>query len=197
MNEVPRAVRVRRAAFDDAAAIGHVHIESWRAAYRGILAAEYLDGMSDVRHAAMWSDVLNKQAPNRATFVAEADGEGIVGFADCGPERSGIARTGEITAIYVLPAWQRRGLGRGLVASAARHLAAHEFEQLVIWALRDNPWRAFYGAIGGRVASEREIRFAGQPLQEVCYAWVDIAELLLLDYGFGRTGGAQPEAPSR
>ncbi|MSP52517.1 MAG: N-acetyltransferase [Alphaproteobacteria bacterium] len=175
-------VRVRRADFNDAGAIGRVHIESWRSSYRGILPGEYLDGMSDVRHAAMWSDVLNKQPANRATFVADSNSEGIVGFADCAPERSGIAQAGEITAIYLLPAWQRKGLGRGLVANAARHLAAHEFEHLVIRALRENPWRKFYETIGGTLAGERDIKFAGENLKEVNYVWNDIAEILLIDF---------------
>ena len=88
---------------------------------------------------------------------------------------------GEISSIYLLAAWQRKGLGRRLLASAARHLAALSYESLAIWALEANHARAFYEAMGGALADQRQIRFAGAVLDEVCYRWPEIASLLLAD----------------
>ena len=84
-------------------------------------------------------------------------------------------------SIYLLAAWQRKGLGRRLLASAARHLAALSYESLAIWALEANHARAFYEAMGGALADQRQIRFAGAVLDEVCYRWPEIASLLLAD----------------
>ena len=106
---------IRAAAFEDAARLGRVHVETWRAAYCGILADDYLDSMSDIRHAAYWARILDDADRGAGTFIAESAQDGIVGFADCEPERAGPPGFGEVMALYLLPAWQHRGTGRRLV----------------------------------------------------------------------------------
>ena len=249
---------IRRADFDDAPGIGRVQLESWRVTYGEFLPDEYLDGMSDVRHAAMWSEVLSKGDRIGATFIAEDDDQGVIGFADCAPSKvaqeddendedvgdtdrgtpgeggrtagsaaddedvtgthnpagdrgnqdpapsgqggqggqddqgdqddqddqddlGGSLRSGEIGSIYVLPNWQRQGVGRGFIANAARHLASYEFQTLVVWVLHDDPARAFYEKLGGDACALREIQFIDTTLVQVCYQWLDISELVLID----------------
>ena len=193
---------IRKAESDDAPGIGRVQLENWRVAYSEYLPEEYLDGMSDVRHSAMWSDVLGQLDRIGATFVAEDEQAGIIAFADCAPERTedrigaavsneGVvddgddnlasAKSGELGSIFVLPKWQRQGIGQGFVANVARHLAGHEFESLVVWVLNDDPARGFYEALGGDACALREIEFAGNSLVQVCYQWLDISELMLID----------------
>ena len=191
---------IRKAEFDDAPGIGRIQLENWRVAYGEYLPEEYLDGMSDVRHAAMWSEVLSQLERIGATFVAEDEQAGIVAFAACAPERtvdqSGAVvasegdaeeddmaniKCGELGSIFVLPNWQRQGIGRGFVANVARHLAGHEFERLVVWVLNDDPARGFYEALGGDACALREIEFVGNSLVQVCYQWLDISELVLID----------------
>ena len=113
---------IRRAELNDAAPIARVHVDSWRSSYQGLLPDAYLDTLSEIRVAASWSEILKRRNRSGATFVADAEAEGVVGFADCGPERGGPPATGEITTLYLLDEWQQRGLGRRLVATAARHL---------------------------------------------------------------------------
>ena len=162
--------------------------------------------MSDVRHAAMWSEVLNSTDRQGATFVAEDDEAGIVGFADCAPAREdpdedpeddddeGGAATkepaeeaGSISVIVAmladaLPGGEtRRRIGRGFVANAARHLAACEYDGLIVWVLQDDPARTFYEKLGGDACALREIQFIDTTLMQVCYQWIDISELMLID----------------
>jgi ribosomal protein S18 acetylase RimI-like enzyme len=176
----PPPFLVREADFDDAAGIADVHVRTWRAAYRDLLPAAYLDTMSDIRHAAMWADVLDQTDRIGVTLIAEAEKAGIVGFADCSRERGIQAGDrGEITALYVLPEWQGRGIGRALVRAAARALAAGGMTQLAIWVLQENARaRAFYAHIGGRLAETRRSGFLGLDLTEVCYRWPDVTQLL-------------------
>lgn len=170
---------VRQADFDDAAGIGRVHVEVWRAAYSNILPADYLSSLSDIRHSATWADILDN--PNRAgaTFIAEAEEDGIVGFADCRMERAGEDATkGEVTAIYVMPTWQRRGVGSALVEACAGHLALESVQALAIWVLELNREACrFYEALGGTRAESRKISFAGEELTEQCYRWDDVKAL--------------------
>ena len=175
------AFLIREADFDDAAGIADVHVRSWRAAYRDILPAAYLDGMSDIRHAAMWADVLDQPDRIGVTLIAEAEKHGIIGFADCSRERGTTARDqGEITALYVLPDLQRRGVGLALVRAGARALAAGGMTQLGIWVLQENAAaRDFYAHIGGELSETRRSSFLGLDLTEVCYRWTDVAPLLV------------------
>ncbi len=172
---------IRRAELNDAAPIARVHVDSWRSSYQGLLPDAYLDTLSEIRVAASWSEILKRRNRSGATFVADAEAEGVVGFADCGPERGGRPATGEITTLYLLDEWQQRGLGRRLVATAARHLAAGGAEHLAIWVLANNDARGFYETLDGHPDGERQIRFAGVELGEVCYRWPDIRALLLID----------------
>ena len=58
---------------------------------------------------------------------------------------------------------------------------AHEFESMVVWVLKDDPGRAFYERLGGDACVLREIQFIDTTLVQVCYQWLDISELVLID----------------
>ncbi len=73
-------IRVRRAARDDAPAIGRVHVETWQSAYAGLLPDSILAQMSDVRQSALWSRTLADPREARGVFVADDEDRGVVGF---------------------------------------------------------------------------------------------------------------------
>ncbi|WP_330987113.1 hypothetical protein [Herbaspirillum lusitanum] len=58
ITNVQGPVTVRRATVDDAALIAQVRIDSWRAAYRGLIPDAYLDGMKVEDSTRMWTRVL-------------------------------------------------------------------------------------------------------------------------------------------
>lgn len=53
-------VRVAREA--DAEALARVHVDSWRAAYQGLMPQEYLDGLDPAERAAQWRQALARAA---------------------------------------------------------------------------------------------------------------------------------------
>jgi ribosomal protein S18 acetylase RimI-like enzyme len=111
-------------------------------------------------------------------LVAEVDGE-VVGFASSGPERSGDPIfQGEIYALYVRPAYQRRGIRRRLVGTAARRLQQAGISGLLIRVLADNPpARRFYEQLGGQLVRAGEIEIGGARLAQVGYGWLDLQGL--------------------
>ncbi|TWU12883.1 Acetyltransferase (GNAT) family protein [Symmachiella macrocystis] len=165
-------IEIRPATTTDASAIAHVHIESWRTTYRGIIADEYLDAMAAETRVDSWLELL-KHA-DQTTFVALDAHKNVVGFANAGPERMG--RTdfcGELYAIYLLPDARGRQTGRRLVAETVNWLRDRNLDSLIVWVLRDNPYRAFYETLSGKQVDEKEIHIAGQGLIEVAYGWED------------------------
>jgi ribosomal protein S18 acetylase RimI-like enzyme len=168
---------IRRATVDDAAAIARVHIESWRAAYRGIVPQAHLDGMSLADRTERW-EVQLAGDPAVATFVADEGAAGVVGFANGGPCRSdGLDSDGELYAIYLLPARWRSGLGRLLMRAVVDELRARGMASLSVWVLRDNIACRFYEALGGVRAGEREHFVGGACLPKVAYAWAALPTL--------------------
>jgi len=90
-----------------------------------------------------------------------------------GPERSHHPLyTGEIYVLYLLPAYQRQGIGRQLTISEVERLVEQEMHSLLIRVLQANaPARRFYEALGGHLVPEVEeqIEERGAVLEQVAY----------------------------
>jgi GNAT superfamily N-acetyltransferase len=171
-------VSVRRARATDGAGIARVHVDSWRTTYRGIVPDDYLAHRSYERQGQLWTQSLQSDAPDHGIFVAEDSGGEIVGFADGGPERSGDpVYRGELYAIYLLAASQRRGIGRRLFGAVAEHLAGQGIDRMLVWVLALNPFRHFYEVLGGRLLRSQTIEVGDVALEEVAYGWDDVAAL--------------------
>ncbi len=81
---------VRSAALIDAPALGRIGVAAWRAAYRGIISDEYLDGLSVEQRTESWRRGLALPVEDgQARLVVEADDGEVVGFVVTGPTRSG------------------------------------------------------------------------------------------------------------
>lgn len=144
-------ITVRRAQEADAAGICQVHVDAWRAAYRGIVPDAYLDGLDAAARLPRWTQQLRDEAANPQTdahLVALRDGR-VVGWARIGPLRDPDAgeRAGclELWAIYVHPDAWASGVG-GALWAAMREVHPGSF---AVWVLRDNA-RAirFYESLG-------------------------------------------------
>jgi ribosomal protein S18 acetylase RimI-like enzyme len=171
---------IRAAQPEDAPAIGRVQVETWRAAYRGIVWDATLAGLSPTERARQWRELLADNSGARFIVVAQDATDGVSGFAAAGPERSGESTyQGELYAIYVLPSHQRRGLGGSLVRAVASRLAAAGTTSMLLWVLEANAQgRAFYEGLGGIVVRTQPIDIAGQTLTEVAYGWPDLRALV-------------------
>ena len=77
-------ITIRAATIEDAPAIAHVHIESWKTTYTGIVPASYLTNLDTEARIDMWREQL--AIGRLIIFVAEA-ASGIVGFVCGGPLR--------------------------------------------------------------------------------------------------------------
>jgi GNAT superfamily N-acetyltransferase len=173
---VPAGYSIRRATVEDAAAVARVHVDSWRTTYRGIVPDTFLDGMSYADSEARLRRRLEQSSEKYAMFVAQDESGRIVGFADGGPIRKEDPDfDGELYAIYLLEAHQRRGLGRRLIRQVVGHLVQNGMHGMLIWALADNPACPFYAVMGGRPVRAGELEIGGVRFKEVGYGWSDLA----------------------
>jgi GNAT superfamily N-acetyltransferase len=134
-------VIVRAARPEDALAVATVHVRSWQAGYRGLLADAYLDTLRPEDRMARYD--FTATGPDAAvTAVAVVDGM-VRGFATTGPRRHGEGPdagtpTGEVLALYVDPDAWGTGIGTSLLADARARLAARGFADAVLWVLAGN-----------------------------------------------------------
>ncbi len=162
---------VRAATPADAPAVARVHVDSWRAAYAGLLPQTVLDGLSVERREAFWRAAVEQPGDHRL-WVVES-GDLVVGFASTGPGRDEDlpAGAGEVLAIYLAPTEWDRGLGARLFRRAIADLRERDVNPLVLWVLAANArGRRFYEAMGWRPdGAERPIDFDGTSVEEVRY----------------------------
>jgi len=171
--------RIRDTRPADAAGIARVHVDTWRTAYRGIVSEGHLQSLSCETSAKRHQERLTRQAETGlVSMVAVWEGGEIVGFVNAGAERKGISGfDAEVYAVYVLEAYQGKGVGRALLAGAARELARAGFSSVILWALEANAARGFYEALGGAFVKADTIEIGGEKLPVVSYGWPDLGSL--------------------
>ena len=175
--------RIRPADSGDALGMASVRVNTWRVAYRGIVPDAFLDGLSAEGVADRWSKAFwQDRDPGVGLFVAENEAGEIIGIAICGPEQDRApAHKGEIYVLYVLPAYQQRGIGRSLVAACARHLIGQlGAKTLIVWVIAENPYRRFYESLGGKLVREKTMEIGGKPILEAGYGWDELDSLQYL-----------------
>jgi GNAT superfamily N-acetyltransferase len=108
-------------------------------------------------------------------FLAENGEHGPIGFADVGRARQGDWQCdAELYAIYVLKAFQRKGVGRRLFDLAVAAALARGMKSLCVIVLRDSPYRGFYEKLGGRQIFESAACSGDVEQAHVVYAWAHL-----------------------
>ena len=107
-------MNIRRAQESDAPALAKVHVDSWQAAYRGLVPDSVLQGFTyQGRTERFWQSLATG---SEETYLVEEDGS-VMGFLVLGTCRDSdlnVDCTGEIWGIYISPDHWRKGLGKML-----------------------------------------------------------------------------------
>lgn len=142
---------LRRATLDDASAVGHIHVESWKVAYRGIMPDDVIARTDLAYRTRFWSERIAD--PDWPVFVIEEKGQRVA-FCQMVPSRDpddDPTRVGHITSIHVLPRLRGRGHGRALVDHVLAEFQRRGFSEVTLWVLEQNsPARKFYERYGFR-----------------------------------------------
>ena len=198
---------IREARPADAAGVARVQVESWHTTFRGRLPEDFLAEIKLERRVSRWEESLNDpaRAEEELVFVAEAGAGEVVGFASGGREREGDAEfDGELYAIYLLEAFQRRGLGRRLMLAVvegprrthgrARARGAHAPDRRLRLARHQAASRPTKGSLKMRGEEARDTKratdgpppFGGSWATLYALVLANLAVLVLLFYLFTR-----------
>jgi GNAT superfamily N-acetyltransferase len=167
---------IRKADLQDAAAIAHVHVESWKTTYTGIVSDAFLASLNKEGRTHSWQEQI--LAGNISIFVAE-DEKGIFGFAAGGKNREKPDDyDAELYAIYLLRERQGQGVGRTLVLTLASVLRAEGLTSMLVWVLEQNPSVSFYQRLGAVQIARKVINIGGADLQELAFGWPSLDRLI-------------------
>lgn len=128
---------VRAAVPADADDVARVHVRSWQSAYRGLIAQEYLDSLKPEIWASRYT--FGRRGLQMPSTLVAVDDSTICGLATTGLCRDiDLPNCGELTAMYVDPAYLRTGVGRLLMTAARKRLRLVGLTQAVLWVLDGN-----------------------------------------------------------
>lgn len=138
----------------DALEIARVHVRSWQAGYRGLIADDFLDGLRPEDRAARYT--LGDPDPLKPDTIVAIDGAAIFGFVTTGPASAETDGAGHLMALYVDPDHWRRGVGRRLVERARAELMRRGYREAVLWVLAGNRRAHEFYATDGWVTDGHE-----------------------------------------
>ena len=147
-----------------------VDVESWRAAYGGLLPPEYLESLDGTVRAEEWRRAIpNDTAEGRKRwFVTE--GERVIGYALAGRPRG--STEGMLYLLYTAPSAWGSGAGSALLESCAEFMRSLGLPRAVLWVVEENSHaRRFYEREGWRpTGSRRTDDYGGLPVAALEYA---------------------------
>ncbi|PPB49049.1 N-acetyltransferase [Arthrobacter pityocampae] len=160
---------IREAAPADAAEFARIQIDAWRAAYGGILPADYLARLDSERLTAVWEHRLGGMGIDDRQLAVCVSGR-IVGWSGFGAPRDDVDDgVGELHAINLDPAYWSVGIGSFLFSRSVCELAGMGYGSAYLWVADGNARAlAFYGRHGWTLdgSSKDDDRFV-PPLREL------------------------------
>lgn len=167
-------LRLRTATAGDAPEVTALHVASWRDAYRGMLPDDFLDTGLEPEAARHWQQLLG--VPRRSVVVVLAMlGAGPAGFVAM------LRRdlTAHVENLHVRPGLRGAGIGRALLAHAARRMHHRGCRDVALDVFARNAGAIrFCTALGAVIGPEEPGLAFGQPVLQRRCAWPDIGLLV-------------------
>ncbi|HKP68114.1 MAG TPA: 3-deoxy-manno-octulosonate cytidylyltransferase [Pyrinomonadaceae bacterium] len=165
-----RKIGIRSATSDDVPQIAQVHVESWQESFRGVAPENYLNSLSVDLRRKVFADRLSE--PSYRLLVADEHERGVVGFIDFGtPNFENYGYDARVYSFYLLPEYQRRGLGARLFETCRRAMKDAGYGSMCLDTLEMSPYRKFYEKHGGRVVAHDCHKLGDTEYATVVYGW--------------------------
>ena len=164
---------IRAATAADIPDLARVHVEAWRQTYAGhvpeaLLAPDRIDF-----RAALWTAILAGGEGPFLALVAPDDSGAIAALGLFMPASEAPAGWDhEIRSLYLLRHFQRRGIGRAMLAQGRDWVRGRGGRNLMAWALDANTQaQDFYRAMGAVEIARRSVPAGAATLNEVGFGW--------------------------
>ena len=167
---------IRKARLADAQGIANVHVDTWRTTYEGIIPTEFLNKLDYSERKNRWE---NKMRTENVVFVVENEEGQIIGFADTSRRENNLELNSiDLTSLYLLEAYQGRGIGKLLMKTLFEHYKNQSYDKVYVDVLADNNTRYFYEYLGAKFVRNIKIKIGGKILDESTYVWESVNDVL-------------------
>lgn len=158
----------------DLSAIAAIHLANWRAGHAGLMPDGFLGAPLAAEMARKWAAL--PAAPDRVVILEI--GGAVAGFALLRPADP---RGPLVDSLHVAACHRGAGLGRVLLAEAARQMRAEGHGALWLEVLEGNAAaRRFYARLGGVEGPAFDEILVGQPVRSCPVHWTGAAALSAL-----------------
>lgn len=153
-----------------------MHIHSWRETYSGLIDDGHLDTLPTkfVDRVEQWQTIIRESMTmnDRKTMVAAREGN-ILGFVSVGAHRDAeFEGSGELWAMYLLRACQRKQIGWLLLCEGMKFLRESGYRSAHVWVLDGNPTTSFCSRTGAVDTGQRKtIEIGGKTYLERAMRW--------------------------
>ena len=164
-------MEIRYATWDDIHGMGRVYVDTWKAAYQGMIPKSYLDGLTYESWEERYRSRFSQMEGYHVAVLT--DGDRVIGVTSFTRtrDRDLIETCGEIVSIYVLQEYWHQGLGKMMLEWAVKELKKLGFTDCVLWTLEENhrAQRAYerFGFV--RDGARQSQEFNGTPVWEIRY----------------------------
>jgi ribosomal protein S18 acetylase RimI-like enzyme len=159
---------LREATTQDLRALAQLHVRAFNETHL----APGESGPTYSTREWQWRDKLAETDATHFVLVLETESKELVGFIWCHPTRDSPIWAARLNKIYLLRGYQRRGLGKRMVAAAVARLLEHGLTSMALFTEIDNaPACSFYDQLGG----ERQLNDRGE--FEGMFGWRDLRQL--------------------
>ena len=172
-------MKIRKAIVEDATGIGTVHVDSWRTTYKVIIPDEFLEKLSYTQRTLLWERHLEDLT--KFILVAENDDGDIIGFSSASQrETAPIPNSIYLETLYLLEAYQGKGLGRLLLKELFLFFQQKNYSKIYVEVLADNTSKYFYEHFGAKLLTSLDINIGGKVVEELVYEWDDVNKVVEL-----------------
>lgn len=165
-------ITIRQAIVTDAHDFAFVICESWKEAYKNIIPPDVLERNTNLSKRE--KTFASRMESETDKYYIAYDGELPCGVCVTSPSRDEDKKGwGEIVAIYTLPEYWGKSVGKPMMATALDGLREQGFTRFLLWVFEENPRaRRFYekcGFCADGVVKEfghggaREVRYTKEP----------------------------------
>jgi ribosomal protein S18 acetylase RimI-like enzyme len=159
---------MREATMADLRPLAELHVRTFNETHLG----PFGSGPTYATREWQWREKLAESDATHFVLVLETVTQQLVGFIWCHPTKDYPQWAARLNKIYLLREYQRRGLGKRMLAAAVDRLLQGSLTSMALFTEADNtPACTFYESLGG----ERQLNERGE--FEGMYGWTDLRTL--------------------
>ena len=159
---------LREATIVDLRPLAELHVRTFNETHVG----PFGSGPTYATREWQWREKLSETDAVHFVLVLETATKQLVGFIWCHPTKDNPQWAARLNKIYLLREYQRRGLGKRMVAAAVDRLVENGLTSMALFTETDNePACNFYEQLGGERQLDEQGQFGGM------YGWADLRKL--------------------